>query len=392
MKTRKIFICLGMLFIFGIANFAMAKNNKANESNAPKLKLLKEIKIKENVRSLAIDKNTLKPKVYITDNGMEFLDKKGEVKKKYLFKSKNTKIVKSRNGKYLGVTSILEMDKKGGIKESEFSMLDANGNVNWKIKHKFWKYIPSPEGTYAIAMSDPEWGGAPIYLLNSKGEKKQISKEGANRASGPHFAISNSGNIIAVNIKQLRENPQICLGVVMDKEGNELWRRESDKQSCGAVPGDNHIATIAFDREVGKSVLSMYDLKGNLLWKNDEFIGSSIWLFSENSRYFFTNCALYDMKTGRLLWKRDSIYGDIFTTPNFELIAIRSAKWENYQKKVDTLHIFSRAGKEILYQEFPVGYIVFYESRPVVSFSDSGKEILISTSEGLEIFEIPKAE
>ena len=393
MKVKKISICLGLLFIFGIANFAMAQSNKIDKLSTPKLKLLKKINMKENIRSLVIDKTTLNPKVYIMGNGIEFLDKKGEVKKKYLFKSKNTKVIKSRNGKYIGVTSILKMDKKGGIKESEFSMLESDGTVLWKAKYKFFRYVPSPDGTYAIGSYDGEAKGTPIYLLNSKGEQKEISKEASRQHfSGPHFAISNNGNIIGMNIKRLKENPNMSLAVVIDKMGNELWRKQSNMQYIGALPGDNHIAVTTTDRKTKKSVLAMYDLKGNLLWTNDDFKGANVFIFSTDSRYFFTQCALYDVETGKLLWKHDGVYGDSFTTPNFELIGILGGKWDNYQKKSDVLHIFNRAGKEILYKEFSAGYIVFYGSHPVISFSDSGKEILISTSEGLKVFKIFGAE
>jgi len=392
-KDKKKSINNLLIITLGIV-LLMTMNIKAELLDTPKLEIIKEIEIKRNTQDLIVDKDTFRPKVYVTKEGIEFLNKEGKVEKEYIFENKRVEVVKSKGAKYIGITTILESNSKGGIKDANFVMLDDNGNVKWEYKHKFFKCFPSPEGTYAIGMLDPEWGGAPLYLINSKGEEKQISEEGVDRSSSPHFNISENGNIITIKIKKLKENPDKSLLVVLDKKGNELWRKESENKSIGGLPSRKYIAVFTTNKETKECVLSMCDLKGNVLWEYKPFKGTGYVSFSEDLQYLFSTWELYEVETGKLVWRHEEYIkgGYIFATPNFEFIVVISGLWNKHKKTANTLYLFNREGKKLLYQEFAPDYIIFRDYRPIISISPDGKNILIETKEGLKIFKNPFTE
>ncbi len=115
MNVQKISICLGLLFIFGIGNFAMAQNSEVKKST-----IAHHAKIK-----------------YVEGKGFQFISNEKKVTKTLPYKTWKEKrhITISPNSKYLikkdDVTKQIKSDGKN-IKIAKISYVNASGKTMWK--------------------------------------------------------------------------------------------------------------------------------------------------------------------------------------------------------------------------------------------------------------------
>jgi hypothetical protein len=138
MNARKISICLGLLFIFGIANFAMAQNNEIDKST--ETRKMEKYKVKESTKQIdsqnieVLDYGRIKiKKEKVSKTGektIEFHNNKGELIKELKLGGRD-KPRMSQNKKLIGI-------QKYGFKNQELEFFDENGK---KIK-EFKKIKP----------------------------------------------------------------------------------------------------------------------------------------------------------------------------------------------------------------------------------------------------------
>lgn len=362
------------------------------EAKAMGFKGLERLKNRSKIKSF-------RPKAMITKREIRFLDRDGRIKRKInLLKTipgkQWSKIKKTKNNKYIGINEVLSYEKEY-VKEGKFKMVDIEGDIKWEFEHNFTDIVPSPDGSYVLAMPDPEWGEHPIYLINSKGMKKEIKKAGVGEAYFPFF--SPKGNIISVVVDERNMNKTTL--IILNKKGDELWRKEEIGKSIGATVNKDYIAVVTQDRKTKEITLSLFDLKGNLLWEYKPFNGTGGLVFSNDYKYLFSICEMYETDSGKLLWRNTDVRGsNVFTTPDLSFILITGSKIVKLDvkpglKKVsDYFYLINKNGEKLLYEEFDPGYIIFRDYKPVISISSDGKEILIETKEGLEYFKNPFTE
>jgi len=359
------------------------------------LRVVETIPIRKDAEDIILDKSTFRPKAYITKEEIDFVDSQGREKRKYVFENEHTDVITAQGDKYIGVTAWLKTGPKYELEDAKFTMLDDEGNIKWEVNHRFYRCFPSPDGTFAIGITDPE-GDVILYLIDASGNKKQISESGPNRSFGPNFNISTNGEIIAISIRSLTRNPGKCLFVVLDKTGKELWRKNSENKSLIGSPSEKYIAIVATDNNTKENTLSMYDIGGNLLWEYAPYTGSGDLIFSEDSKYLFSICEMYETSSGKQLWKNAAITGsNVVTTPALNFILIRGGKFEKInvrpgiQKKYDYFYLISKDGEILLYKEFSPGFLIIRGTQPTIKISPTGDNISIETAEGLKIFKNP---
>ena len=135
MKVRKISICLGLLFIFGIGNFAMAEakeGNKGQNNEVKKSTITKHMRIK-----------------FVEGKGFQFISKEKKVTKTLPYKTWKEKrhITISPNGKYLikkdDVSKQIKSDGKNIKieKMARISYVNAFGKTMWKKEFKVKAFL-----------------------------------------------------------------------------------------------------------------------------------------------------------------------------------------------------------------------------------------------------------
>ncbi len=173
------------------------------------------------------------PKVLVTKDAVKFLDLNGNEKKRVdfldtIFDKSWSRIKISKNKKYIAINNVYDYNPKGEtVKDAEMIILNDEGKESWRMKHNLYSVIPSPRGDIIVGAPDPAFAGAPIFIFNEKGLIKKIPKDGLFW----NVAFSNNGNFIALTIvtfDETKEGIEKYLGhlIVIDDEGNELWRKE----------------------------------------------------------------------------------------------------------------------------------------------------------------------
>lgn len=376
-----------------------------SEKESKTLGLKANLKGKNKTVSICYPKVVIKETPKKEEKELLFLDKFGKVKKRYLLPDW-VHIQWSENNKYLCVEKSTYGDYREGTQRVKRTILDAEGNELWNYEDSpADDFYVSPTGDYVIEIPDCDYGRRDEMTIHyQRGKDKELILP----SNITHYVdFSENGEYFCVTTGA-------CL-LLFDKHGNELWRRKGG----GFGTEDPYFLKNEFIGAISSGIIGdenisdfyLYDIKGNLLWKNRVFLSIQdvYYLESEGKVYVLSGWGhfyLFDIKTGQLLAK----YSDenaptykpaskgisnplapkwrgIIVNPDLSKIitlAVRSAYYEGDTERVD---IFNKNLKKLGQREYPDKYIKvnFYE--PVIKFSRDNL-LAIMTKGGLEIYEV----
>jgi len=412
------------LLFSGSYGFAADKPQSNMEKVSPdkvKLRLLKTEQI-AGARTLAVDPVSIKPRARITNDGIEFLDSSGKGIKVYKFKKEDTRIAVSRGAGFIGLNKVLQKGDKGEIKEAEFEMVDAGGNLLWKIKNKEYRLIPSPLGQSAIAESNPECAACPLSVYGKDGLIKEIRKP--NRGYSVAFSRDNGISAITTND---RGNKKGYL-TLFDKAWTELWQKES-AENVGTVAvseSAQHIGAIYGATDSSQLWARIYDASGTLVMAQEIApVGTYQWLFSaDGSRALVgsdgNNIYCLDLLARKLLWhyktkltgifkqrrrvpgqesesvtpmqRQRGMFRTIAATPDLKFIMLADP---GYDEMDDYIYLLDGKGQPVLIENMGKGYFHVqdeYPNAPTIGITSDGRQISILSKQGIDNFENPLAD
>ncbi|MCK4421997.1 hypothetical protein KAW18_18145 [candidate division WOR-3 bacterium] len=168
---------------------------------------------------------------------IKFFNEKGNLKKDidvqgYIPEKKGpARVGVSQNGKYLRINAPVEVIPGKEVLKSRIVVFNTEGDSLWGFKHKLQNIYLSPNGEYMVGVPDLEWGDAPVFMYDKDGNiLKKIEKED----QSCDISFSNDGSYFAVLVTRINyemktekhgERYSADL-VVVDAQGNELWRKE----------------------------------------------------------------------------------------------------------------------------------------------------------------------
>jgi len=227
-----------------------------------------------------------------------FLDKFGKVGKRYLIDSED--VFWSENNKYLCV-----------YKDKKIIVLDAEGKELWSYKYSPIAGIEvSPSGDYVIEEPDVDWGGYGEMILRY--QNNGYKKIDLNCILPFYIDFSEDGEYFCVT-------SGLHL-ILFDKYGKELWKKEEGfgreypyflkNKFIGAMAN-----TVVGDEDI--TYFYLYDINGNLLWKNKVFLSvQDICYLEEEGRIYvlsdWGHFFCFDVKSGELLAKYSDKHAPTF--------------------------------------------------------------------------------
>lgn len=368
-------------------------------------------RLKDEKKALAI----CYPKVVLVEKGEKgigkspeeellFLDKFGQIKKTYKLKH-GIEVEWSKNQKYLCLYDISDISEN----KRKVVILDANGNELWSYREAPLAGCEvSPNGDYVIEYPDCEYASSDELWLHSRQGKKKINLPSN---LGPYVDICENGEYFAVSSGEYL--------ILFDKKGNELWQREGNSPDQPYFLKNEFIG-IASDDLRGDEWITyfwLYDIKGNLLWKNKAFVSiEAVYYAEEEGRvyvlsgwgYFFC----FDIVSGKLVTKYSAKEAPPFISshkffegkpnpatnplcPNWggiitnrdgsKIITFDCRKEEDYPERVE---LFDKELRRLEQKEYPDNYIkITNRWEPVIKFSKDNL-LSIMTNDGLKVYEV----
>jgi hypothetical protein len=221
------------------------------------------------------DKETIKKYKEALIESIKFFDSSGKLKKeipvqKYIPKKRSPGSVGiSDNEKYLWINTPTKEDK--GISRVSTVVFDSDGKRLWGFEHNSASMYLSPNGEYIVGFPDLECGECPILVYNKNGK---ILEEIGKDDQSYDIAFSKDGSYFAVRVikidwemeTNIHINRQSADLLVIDDQGNELWRKEKIAKgdaSFGEVKISND--TIIFMTGFGEFKIYYFDKNGGLL-------------------------------------------------------------------------------------------------------------------------------
>ncbi|MDA7857959.1 PQQ-like beta-propeller repeat protein [bacterium] len=352
------------------------------------------------------------PKVIMTKDSLKFLDKEGNLKKKYnivrsVDKGKVVKVYPSRNGKKIGMVSekykyFPEKDMSF-VESVEFKMLNDDGEVEWEIKNaNRGSILPSPDGDYAVGFYDK----GPLYFYKD-GKKKNIENL-PNRYSGD-IALSRDGKFWIASVNVFR--PRKSWLILFDNNGEEIWRRDLKAARSHELKFSNNgeFIVVSVTRGGGwpkrmTGSLLLYDKEGQLVLEKTAPVGSYAFDFSPDDKFLFVavnhDCYLYDVLSGEKRWEyyrsEDMVRATVSSTLNYSfiLLGVLAKSKPGEERGNNVIYLFDKDGNKLWEETFEPNYIThnLNSQNPNIDISTNGREIIINTKNGIEIFKNPYAE
>jgi hypothetical protein len=216
---------------------------------------------------------------------VKFFDLSGKVKKEVLVKDVFPKdkdgicwVDITDNRQYFALYTHVSFSVKNEYQEkkeskSQVVVFDTSGNKSWEIEETEFPIAVhlSPNGEYLVGAPDTEWGGAPVLVYNKSGKMlKKVKKDD----QGCRISFSNDGSYFAVVITKIdwelktdKHYDRISSDlVVVDAQGNELWRKEKIAKGVGSggkVKISNDVISVITG--VGECKVYYFDKNGKLL-------------------------------------------------------------------------------------------------------------------------------
>lgn len=375
------------------------------------------------------------PKIAVTKKAIKFLDPKGKVKKQISLgeitpKGWERKVKISKQG--IGVLSHIFRYKEDRPSEAEFTMIDKNGNILYKIDiSKVGYNMPyiSPSN-YIVGTGDitgdyfgylpSVWNHRGLVKVLFKWEEMKIVEWGGAEFSLNSCAFNGDGKLFATTIykriwnqndKKFKEEHWLIL---FNENGEEIWRRDlspykirdigvSDNGEFIVVRTSRRIyeetgetkiikdkrgkERIAKRRKLkeAENYLLLFDKNGILLWKKNIPSGELNSIFSTDEKKLFAIIGraryLFNVSTGDLVWEHTDEVGyglpitSINSAPDFSLfvVASRSQGRGNF-------YLFNGDGKKIWFKQFAVEPLAFGRpSLPKVTVASIGRRITLVT-------------
>ncbi|MDI6736008.1 MAG: hypothetical protein QME42_07435 [bacterium] len=338
-----------------------------------------------------------------------FLDKFGKEEKRVKMETDWADVFWSKNNKYLCVYAI---SKSRISKEKDKStVFDANGNELWSFEgYPAAGYLVSPNGDYVIEMPDIDYGGGfciVLHYANGKSKTIDLGDVVGSRPYGYYWDISENGEYFAVIIDRYL--------ILFNKEGEALWKREGAFGRELLFFLKNQFIGAVDSRDIGDENVTefcLYDINGNLLWKNKVFMSvQDVYYIEEEGRIYvisgWGHIFCFDVKSGELLAKySDENAPNVFyrnpekrpsnkskkLLPNFRGIFITldcSKIFTLACMKVPQLCFFEKGLKNLKEKKLSENpfELAGAGGDPIVKFSGSSY-LTIMTKEGLRIYEV----
>jgi len=361
------------------------------------------------------DKQKIKllyPKIIVTKSNIQFCDLLGNPKRlisrKARIKGKEayTSVVISDNGKFVGMVKSVFQENIGLT--AILTIYDNEGKLCWstdisKVGMCSGGPYISPNGEYVVADGDASYDYCDYWpsIYDKDGLRAELFPEATSPAYecwiNDQIAFTPDGSkFVVIKTNHHAKNADLIL---FTSDGKKIWEKTIGNGGCGwrsvKISKSGRYIILCVSKGIkGKVSLLLFDINGNLIWKNDDIkVGTPDFMFSEDEKslvYINGWGLLYFMNlaNGKVLWQIDKTeqevgrFRTLSATPDLELLLI--GVYGHYGRP-DRIYIFNKKGTLLLEQEFESG---IFHGAPKIEISSDGKELIMCRGKMIKVEQI----